>query len=252
MTTSWEIRLTRPRDRDAIAGIVREAFSDPSRDGHEEVDIVLNSWLLNATVSGLDLVAIEDGEIVGHVLGAYGSLNERRVVGVAPLAVVPHRQSEGIGSGLMNKLLRHAEKIGEPLLLLLGLPAYYGRFGFETAGPVGIDCPCRHRKSAFFDPQAGDLQPSLPGRVHLLLGVGDRPIRGFKEKPVPLTRCSGATFARRHQSLAVPSLACPRMEQRILSRLGVGYHPRPVILETPFFEQGALAAERELRMRVSP
>ena len=141
MTTSWEIRQTRPADRDAIAGIVREAFSDPSRDGQEEVDIVLNSWSLNATVSGLDLVAIEDGEIVGHVLGAYGSLNERRVVGVAPLAVAPHRQSEGIGSGLMNELLRHAEKIGEPLLLLLGLPAYYGRFGFETAGPLGIDCP---------------------------------------------------------------------------------------------------------------
>ena len=32
-------------------------------------------------------------------------------------------------------------KLGEPLLVLLGLPAYYGRFGFEAAGPLGIDCP---------------------------------------------------------------------------------------------------------------
>jgi len=69
----------------------------------------LNSWLLNAAVSGLDLVAIDDGQIIGHVLGAYGSLNEHRVVGVAPLAVVPHHQSEGIGSGLMSELLRQAE-----------------------------------------------------------------------------------------------------------------------------------------------
>ena len=59
---------------------------------------------------------------------------------MAPLAVIPHRQSEGIGSGLMNELLRQAEGIGEPLLVLLGLPAYYGRFGFEAAGPLGIDC----------------------------------------------------------------------------------------------------------------
>jgi putative acetyltransferase len=141
MTTSWSIRLTRPADRDAILGVVREAFSDTSRDGQEEVDIVLNTWLLNAAVSGLDLVAIEDGQVVGHVLGAYGSLDERRVVGVAPLAVVPNRQGEGIGSGLMNKLLRGAEEIGEPLLVLLGLPAYYGRFGFEAARQLGIDCP---------------------------------------------------------------------------------------------------------------
>jgi putative acetyltransferase len=141
MTTSWAIRLTRPAHRDAIVGVVRNAFSDPSRDGQEEVDIVLNTWSLNAAVYGLDLVAIEDGQVVGHVLGAYGSLDERRVVGVAPLAVAPHRQSEGIGSGLVNELLRQAEGIGEPLLLLLGLPSYYGRFGFEAGGPLGIDCP---------------------------------------------------------------------------------------------------------------
>ncbi len=160
MTTSWSIRLTRPVDRDAIVDVVREAFSGRSRDGHEEVDIVLNTWLLNAAVSGLDLVAIEDGQVVGHVLGAYGSLDERRVVGVAPLAVVPDRQGEGIGSGLMKELLRQAEEIGEPLLVLLGLPAYYVRFGFETAGPLGIDCPSvgsgnRHfliRKLATYSP----------------------------------------------------------------------------------------------------
>ena len=141
MTTRWSIRLTRPVDRDAIVGVVREAFSDPSRDGQEEVDIVRNTWLLNAAVPGLDLVAAEDGRVVGYVLGAYGILNERRVVGVAPLAVAPDRQGEGIGSGLMNELLSQAEEIGEPLLVLLGLPTYYGRFGFETAGPLGIDCP---------------------------------------------------------------------------------------------------------------
>lgn len=141
MTRSWSTRLTDPADRDAIIGVVRKAFSDPSRDGQEEVDIVLNTWLLNAAVPGLDLVAIENGQVVGHVLGVHGCLDERRVVGVAPLAIAPHRQSEGIGSRLMNELLCQAEEFGEPLLVLLGLPAYYGRFGFEAAGPLGIDCP---------------------------------------------------------------------------------------------------------------
>ena len=85
MTRSWSIRPTRPADRDAILGVVEKALSDPSRDGQEEVDIVLNTWLLKAAVSGLDLVAIADGQIVGHVLGAYVSLDGRSVVAVAPV-----------------------------------------------------------------------------------------------------------------------------------------------------------------------
>jgi putative acetyltransferase len=141
MTKRWSIRLTRPTDRDAIVGVVREAFSTADRDAQEEVDIVLVTWSLEAAVLGLDLVAIEDDQVVGHVLGAYGGLDERRIVGVAPLTVAPHRQGKGIGSGLMNRLLRQAEEIGEPLLVLLGLPGYYSRFGFEPAGPLGIDCP---------------------------------------------------------------------------------------------------------------
>lgn len=109
------------------------------RDGQEEIDIVLDTWRLDAAVTGLDLVATDDGQVVGHVLGAYGRLGGREVAGVAPLAVAPHRQGEGIGSALMGEVLRRAEQIGEPLLVLLGSPEYYRRFGFEAAGPLGID-----------------------------------------------------------------------------------------------------------------
>jgi predicted N-acetyltransferase YhbS len=151
------IRPTRPADRDAIIGVVREAFSTGGRDGQEEVDIVLNTWLLDAAVSGLDLVAMEDREVVGHVLGAYDHLDERELVGVAPLAVDPRRQGEGIGSALMAEALaarvrasglpswpkhfRRAEEIGEPVVVRLGSPEYYSRLGFEPAGPLGIDYP---------------------------------------------------------------------------------------------------------------
>lgn len=110
MTTNWSIRLTRPADRDAIVDVVRKAFSSESRDGQEEVDIVLNTRSLGAVVSGLELVAIEDGRVVGHVLGAYGKLNDRVVVGVAPLAVAPLRQNEGIGSALMTEVIRRADE----------------------------------------------------------------------------------------------------------------------------------------------
>lgn len=141
MRDDTSIRPTRPSDRSSIRGVVRDAFSTGGRDGQEEVDIVTSTWSLEAAAPGLDLVAVRNDVVVGHVLGAFGQLGDRRCVGVAPLAVTPSLQGQGIGAALMTEVIRRAEEDGEPLLLLLGLPAYYGRFGFESAGPLGIDYP---------------------------------------------------------------------------------------------------------------
>jgi putative acetyltransferase len=152
MNAGCSIRPTHTADRDAVQDVVRDAFSTEGRDGREEVDIVRNTWAREAAAPGLDLVAVEAGQVTGHVLGAYGRLDEHVLVGVAPLAVAPHRQCEGIGTALMNEVLCRAEESGEPLVVLLGLPAFYGRFGFEPAGPLGIEYP-----------------PAGPGSPHFLL-----------------------------------------------------------------------------------
>jgi putative acetyltransferase len=118
--------------------VVREAFSRGGRDGQEEVDIVVNTWQLGATVEGLELVAVDGDAIVGHVLTARGDLGGREAIAVAPLAVLPSHQGRGLGSSLMTELLERAETAGHPLVVLLGNPAYYSRFGFEPAGPLDI------------------------------------------------------------------------------------------------------------------
>jgi putative acetyltransferase len=128
-------------DRHAIVEVVRDAFSGETRDGQEEVDIVVDTWACGATHQGLELVAVEDGAVVGHVLAARGDLSGREVVAVAPLAVTPSRQGMGIGSALMSELLRRAEAEALPLAVLLGRPAFYGRFGFEPSGPLDIAYP---------------------------------------------------------------------------------------------------------------
>jgi putative acetyltransferase len=132
------IRQATFEDRDAILAVVRDAFSDGRGDGHEEIDIVESTWLLDAAVPELELVAIEHGEVVGHVLTALGDLAGHQVAGVAPLAVRPSSQGVGVGTELMTELLRRAGLAGLPLVVLLGSPAYYRRFGFELAGPLGI------------------------------------------------------------------------------------------------------------------
>jgi putative acetyltransferase len=132
------IRVAESDDRDDILTVVRDAFSRQGRNGQEEVDIVVSTWELQAALGGLELVAVEENSVVGYVLGARGDLGERQVVAVAPLAVSTSHQRRGAGSALMRELLDRAEASGYPLVVLLGNPAYYSRFGFEPAGPLGI------------------------------------------------------------------------------------------------------------------
>jgi putative acetyltransferase len=135
------IRTPTPEERHAIVELVFAAFSSHDHDGREEVDIVTSTWKLGVSPFGLELVAVDDHVIVGHVLGAWGDLGGHQVVAVAPLAVTPSRQREGIGSALMHELVRRADAASLPLVVLLGDPRYYERFGFEPSGPLGISYP---------------------------------------------------------------------------------------------------------------
>ena len=132
------IRSTQSNERDAVVAVVQAAFSSDGHDPQEEVDIVTETWARDAAPDGLDLVAVEDTAMVGYVLAARGRLSDTDVLGVAPLAVTPQRQHAGIGTALMTELIARADTNRWQLLLLLGDPPYYERFGFEPAANLGI------------------------------------------------------------------------------------------------------------------
>jgi putative acetyltransferase len=136
-----EVRGATPSDHSGILDVVRAAFAVDGADGEPELHVVRASWERGVVVDGLELVAVTDGEVIGHAMAAWGSLAGRPVAGVAPLAVAPPWQGRGIGKLLMIELLVRAEEQSLPLVALLGDPAYYGRFGFEPAGPLGITYP---------------------------------------------------------------------------------------------------------------
>ena len=128
------IRPAQTGDRPTVLALVREAF----RGGEAEAALVEAIWASTGYVAPLDIVAEIDGRIAGHVLVSRGDLDGAPALGLAPLAVAPEHQKQGIGSALVRKAIRVAEAAGEPLILLLGSPAYYGRFGFEPAGRYGV------------------------------------------------------------------------------------------------------------------
>ena len=114
----------------------------------------------------LSLVARRDGKVVGHV--AFSRLTVDTAdgpvggVALAPVGVLPDCQREGVGSLLIKSGLEMLAADGEQVVLVVGNPAYYVRFGFSTA--VGARYPCRHSGPHFMamvlgDPAAAPIGP---------------------------------------------------------------------------------------------
>jgi len=95
------------------------------------------SWL-----PALSLVATDaQGAVTGHVVCTRGHVAGTPALGLGPLSVHPKHQRTGVGSALVHAVLGAADALGEPLVALLGEPAYYGRFGFHAAGEYGVAPP---------------------------------------------------------------------------------------------------------------
>jgi putative acetyltransferase len=148
------IRRELPPDTDAIRAVHLTAFSPPpDRADPAEAQLVDDlradpaAWLppLSLVAEDPEAGAGRPGEVVGHVVctratltGAAGRLD---VLGLGPLGVRPDRQGRGVGSALVHAVLAAADALGEPLVVLLGDPAYYVRFGFVTAADLGVRSP---------------------------------------------------------------------------------------------------------------
>ena len=92
-------------------------------------------------VPQLSFVAIVDGDVVGHAGCSWADVEGTRVVALGPLGVLPEHQRRGVGTALVHTVLGGADARNEPMLVLLGDPAYYSRFGFELAIPLGVRPP---------------------------------------------------------------------------------------------------------------
>jgi putative acetyltransferase len=91
----------------------------------------------------VSLVAEDRGAIVGHIMFSPVTLSGHptlRLMGLAPMAVVPTHQRQGIGSALVTAGLEHCRQLGIAAVVVLGHPAYYPRFGFWPSTRFGIGC----------------------------------------------------------------------------------------------------------------
>jgi putative acetyltransferase len=90
----------------------------------------------------ISLVAVDDDDIVGHILFSPVTLdteNAPKIFGLGPMAVTPECQRQGIGSALVEAGLEQCRAKGIDAVIVLGHPAFYPRFGFVPASRFGID-----------------------------------------------------------------------------------------------------------------
>lgn len=153
-----QIRAVDPKHTPEVGMLLDEAF-----EGEAESRLVTSlrsddlSW-----IPQLSLGAFVDGRLVGYALLTRVFIGEEKTpaLSFAPLAVAPDLQRSGVGGLLTKAALAAAQHMGEGLVVVLGHPEYYPRFGFVPAADRGVDSPWNVPEDAWMllelDPGAAD------------------------------------------------------------------------------------------------
>ena len=128
-----QLRPEHPADAPAIASLIAQAFDGHPHSGGTEPAIVRALRAAGALTLSLVAVGGDDG-IVGHVAFSPVTIagHPGRWYGLGPISVLPALQRTGIGSRLMNEGLARLKALGAEGCVVLGEPAYYGRWGFAV------------------------------------------------------------------------------------------------------------------------
>jgi putative acetyltransferase len=157
------IRKTGDADLNDILLVEREAFKS-----NREADFTRALLSDCSAKPMLSLMAFVEGQPAGHILFTKGRLETYSGVSVyflAPLAVVPRFQKQGIGACLIQKGLELLSKSGAELVFVVGHPNYYPRFGFVPAQKLGFDPTYPIPKEDSDAWMVNALRPNVIGKV---------------------------------------------------------------------------------------
>lgn len=129
-----KIRPEQPADIPAVRVVHEAAFPTAA-----EANLVQK--LREGGKAAVALVAEDEGRIVGHILFSRVTFDppvEVLALGLAPMAVLPGHEKHGVGRRLVQNGLAECHAQGACMVVVLGDPGYYGRFGFERASRHGL------------------------------------------------------------------------------------------------------------------
>lgn len=131
------IRREQPEDVAMIRHVNEQAFKNAA-----EADLV--DKLRHSQHVTLSLVAVQNDRVVGHILFSPVTIESQektvQAIGLAPMAVLPELQRQGIGSLLVRAGLEECRQAGHECVVVVGHPEYYPRFGFAPASRYSLTC----------------------------------------------------------------------------------------------------------------
>lgn len=136
-----EIRQENKNDYEEIYSVVKTAFETAEHSDGNEQDLVVALRNSDSFIPELSLVAIKDDKIVGYILFTKIEIGNCEELALAPLAVLPEYQKQGIGSKLVQQGHKIAKELGYHYSIVLGSETYYPKFGYVPAIQYGIKAP---------------------------------------------------------------------------------------------------------------
>ncbi len=141
-----KIRQERNGDLPIICRLIESSFADVPESDHREHFLVERLHASETFVPELSLVAeTEDGAIAGYIMLSKveiaSDISTATSLAVAPLAVLPEYQNQGIGGALLHEAHKRASMLGYGTAVLLGHKDYYPRFGYRKAIDFNIEFP---------------------------------------------------------------------------------------------------------------
>ena len=168
-----QIRKEELPDYDTVYQIIQQTFEQAEHADGNEADLVTALRKGSAFISELSLVAEIEGKIVGHILFTKGQIADNTVLALAPLAVLPTYQGQGIGAALVNEGHRIARQLGYDYVIVLG-GTYYQRFGYVSASSLGITAPFEVPDEYFMAKKLNPHAANVSGVMHYTkeFGIG--------------------------------------------------------------------------------
>lgn len=135
------IREETPADYEKVYLLVKSAFALAEHADGNEQDLVNDLRKSESFIPSLSLVAEKDGVLAGYILFTKLRIGEETALALAPLAVLPDFQKQGIGSSLIKEGHKRAKEMGYRFSVVLGSEKYYPKFGYVPASRYGIEAP---------------------------------------------------------------------------------------------------------------
>ena len=160
-----EIRQENKNDYEQVYNVVKKAFEMAEESDGNEQDLVVALRNSESFIPELSLVAIIDNKIIGYILFTKIKIGEYEELTLAPLAILPEYQRQGIGSKLIERGHKIAKELGYHYSVVLGSEKYYPKLGYIPAIQYGIKAPFDVQSENFMAIKLNDTNTEIKGVV---------------------------------------------------------------------------------------